>query len=93
MRRTVEADTGAPCIFFAGALGGMMTPDLVEFSFEECQDMHLPVAKQACEQEAVWLDEAIFRSGTKGVDDAIAAMKKIHANRAALATKVKELSR
>lgn len=58
------------------------------FKFEE---MHLPVAKQACEQEAVWLDEAIFRSGTKGVDDAVAAMKKIHANREALAAKVKEL--
>jgi len=28
LRREVEAATGAPCIFFAGALGGMMTPDV-----------------------------------------------------------------
>jgi dTDP-4-amino-4,6-dideoxygalactose transaminase len=53
--------------------------------------MNLPVATRACEHEAVWLDEAIFRAGHEGVDDAVAAMKKIHANREALAEKVREL--
>lgn len=39
--------------------------------------MNLPEATRACEHEAVWLDEAIFRAGPKGVDDAVAAIKKI----------------
>jgi hypothetical protein len=33
----VEEQTGAPCIFFAGALGGMMTPDVRDHSFEEAE--------------------------------------------------------
>lgn len=39
--------------------------------------MNLPESTRACEHEAVWLDEAIFRAGPKGVDDAVAAIKKI----------------
>jgi hypothetical protein len=39
LRREVETATGAPCIFFSGALGGMMTPDVVEHSFEEAEQM------------------------------------------------------
>jgi dTDP-4-amino-4,6-dideoxygalactose transaminase len=39
--------------------------------------MTYPVAEQACEAEAVWLDESIFRSGREGVDDAVNAIKKI----------------
>ncbi|PWH17279.1 MAG: hypothetical protein DDG60_02530 [Anaerolineae bacterium] len=41
------------------------------------QNMHLPEAERACQREAVWLDEAIFRAGRQGVDDAAAAIKKI----------------
>ena len=37
LRRDVEARTDAPCIFFSGALGGMMTPDVKDHSFEECE--------------------------------------------------------
>lgn len=48
------------------------------FNFNQ---MELPVAEQACQQEAVWLDEAIFRAGAKGVDDVAAALKKIYDNR------------
>lgn len=47
------------------------------FQFDK---MHLPEAERACEHEAVWLDEAIFRSGPQGVDEAVAALKKIQAN-------------
>ena len=47
------------------------------FNFEE---MELPEATRACEHEAIWLDEAIFRAGPKGVDDAVAAIKKIQEN-------------
>jgi hypothetical protein len=39
----------------------------------------VPVAERACEHEAVWLDENVFRAGQKGVDDAVAAIKKIQA--------------
>lgn len=42
--------------------------------------MKLPAAQRACEHEAVWLDENIFRAGQKGVDDAAAAIRKIRAN-------------
>lgn len=41
------------------------------------KSMSLPEATRACEHEAVWLDEAVFRCGPKGVDDAVAAIKKI----------------
>ena len=47
------------------------------FKFEE---MNLPEATRACEHEAVWLDEAVFRIGPQGVDDAVAAIKKIQEN-------------
>jgi dTDP-4-amino-4,6-dideoxygalactose transaminase len=52
------------------------------FNFAE---MALPEAERACEQEAVWLDEAIFRTGHQGVDDAVAALRKIHENREKIA--------
>lgn len=39
--------------------------------------MDLPEATRASEHDAVWLDEAIFRAGPKGVDDAVAAIRKI----------------
>jgi dTDP-4-amino-4,6-dideoxygalactose transaminase len=52
------------------------------FKFDE---MNLPEASRACEHEAVWLDEAVFRCGPKGVDDAVAAIKKIQENARELA--------
>jgi hypothetical protein len=39
LRDDVEKLTGAPCIFFAGALGGMMTPDVKDHSFPEAEFM------------------------------------------------------
>jgi L-glutamine:2-deoxy-scyllo-inosose/3-amino-2,3-dideoxy-scyllo-inosose aminotransferase len=60
------------------------------FKFEE---MHLPEAARACEHEAVWLDEAIFRAGQKGVDDAVAAIKKIQMNAKELRDATEELRR
>jgi dTDP-4-amino-4,6-dideoxygalactose transaminase len=47
------------------------------FDFE---NMELPAAERACEHEAVWLDENVFRAGQKGVDDVINAIKKIQNN-------------
>ena len=47
LRREIESSTGAPCIFFAGALGGMMTPDVKEHSFEDAERMGTILAKAA----------------------------------------------
>jgi dTDP-4-amino-4,6-dideoxygalactose transaminase len=44
------------------------------------KNMSLPEAERACEHEAVWLDESVFRAGPKGVDDAVEAIKKIQSN-------------
>ncbi|MFZ5856884.1 MAG: DegT/DnrJ/EryC1/StrS family aminotransferase [Chloroflexota bacterium] len=55
------------------------------------KNMDLPIATLACEHEAVWLDEAIFRSGRKGVDDAVAAIKKIQRNAEELSRAAEEL--
>jgi dTDP-4-amino-4,6-dideoxygalactose transaminase len=44
------------------------------------KNMNLPEATRACEHEAIWLDESIFRAGTKGADDAVAAIRKIQKN-------------
>ena len=55
------------------------------------KSMNLPEATRACEHEAVWLDEAIFRAGTKGVDDAVAAVKKIQKNAAELKKAAEEM--
>ncbi len=51
------------------------------FDFEK---MGLPEAERACEHEAVWLEESIFRAGREGVDDAVAAIKKVQAHSAEL---------
>lgn len=51
------------------------------FNFEK---MNLPEATRACEHEAVWLDESVFRAGPKGVDDAVEAIRKIQKNAAEL---------
>ena len=46
LRREVEAATGAPCIFFSGALGGMMTPDVKDHTFEEAETMGKKLAAE-----------------------------------------------
>lgn len=51
------------------------------FNFE---NMNLPEVERACQHEAVWLDESIFRTGQRGVDDMISALKKIQDNRTEL---------
>jgi dTDP-4-amino-4,6-dideoxygalactose transaminase len=52
------------------------------FDFEA---LHLPEAERACEHEAVWLDECVFRAGAQGVDDAAAALRKIQSHTPKLA--------
>jgi L-glutamine:2-deoxy-scyllo-inosose/3-amino-2,3-dideoxy-scyllo-inosose aminotransferase len=55
------------------------------------KNMSLPAAERACEHEAVWLDESVFRAGQKGVDDAVSAIKKIQANAKELNEAAEEL--
>jgi hypothetical protein len=45
LRQAVEAGSGAPCIFFSGDLGGMMTPDVKDHSFEEAKHIGEELAK------------------------------------------------
>jgi len=58
------------------------------FQFAE---LDLPESERACQREAVWLDENIFRAGREGVDDAVAALRKVYENREELAAKADEL--
>lgn len=51
----------------------------------EFDSMSFPVAEQACEKEAVWLEESIFRAGREGVDDAVKALQKLAENQEELA--------
>ncbi|HRJ58395.1 MAG TPA: hypothetical protein PLV64_19075, partial [Anaerolineales bacterium] len=46
LREETEKQTGAPCIFFSGALGGMMTPDVKDHSFEEAEFMGRRLAEE-----------------------------------------------
>jgi dTDP-4-amino-4,6-dideoxygalactose transaminase len=43
-----------------------------------------PAAERAAEQEAVWVDESVFRAGPQGVDDLVAAVRKVRAHALAL---------
>ncbi|MBI3175502.1 MAG: neutral/alkaline non-lysosomal ceramidase N-terminal domain-containing protein [Chloroflexi bacterium] len=46
LRDEVQHQTGAPCIFFAGDLGGMMTPHVKDHSFAEAELMGKKLAKE-----------------------------------------------
>ncbi len=39
LRQLIEAETGAPCLVQVGALGGMMSPDVIDHSFAESAAM------------------------------------------------------
>jgi len=49
LRQAVEARSGAPCIFFSGALGGMMTPDVKEHTFAEAEAIGQALARAGLE--------------------------------------------
>lgn len=53
------------------------------FKFES---MAFPVTERVSSQEAIWLDESIFRAGKQGVDDVIAALQKVFDQRELLTT-------
>jgi hypothetical protein len=47
LRRMVESTGNTPCIFFVGALGGMLTPDVTDHSFPEAEAMGWTLAQAA----------------------------------------------
>jgi len=47
LREQVECLTQADCLFFSGALGGMMTPDVADHSFEDAQQIGIILAQAA----------------------------------------------
>jgi dTDP-4-amino-4,6-dideoxygalactose transaminase len=55
--------------------------------------LDLPASERACEHEAVWLDESIFRTDRAGVDDAVAALKKIQERLSSDKSAVTEIKR
>lgn len=58
LRAEVEARTSAPCLFFAGALGGMMTPDVAEHTFAAAEGMGKRLAAAGLEALAGALPQA-----------------------------------
>lgn len=55
--------------------------------------MDFPDAERACEHEAIWFDENIFRTDRAGVDDAVDALKKIQERLASDPAAVAEIKR
>jgi hypothetical protein len=47
LRHEIENATHAPCLFFSGAIGGMMTPNVQEHSFKEAEIMGKKLAQFA----------------------------------------------
>lgn len=45
LRRVVEGQVGGTCLFFNGALGGMVSPDISEHSFKEAERVGTTVGK------------------------------------------------
>lgn len=61
MRKEMEQVTGGPCLGQVGALGGMMTPDVQDHSYEEAEAMGIALARAA--QQAI--SAATFKPVTR----------------------------
>lgn len=84
----LDASTGYPPMHRYDLFQPQLTRLPVPMAHPERFDfaaMNLPVATEAYEREAVWLPEAVFRAGKEGVDQAVAAIRKVYEQRAALA--------
>jgi dTDP-4-amino-4,6-dideoxygalactose transaminase len=77
---------------FQPGLSRLAVPNAFPERFQFDQ-MYLPEAERACQHEAVWLDECIFRAGRQGIDDAVAAIRKIQAHAAELARASSQLGK
>lgn len=64
-------------------------PEKFDFS-----NLHLPETERACQTEAIWLDERIFRAGEQGIEDCASAIEKVQRQAAILSeAKAKFLKR
>jgi len=83
----IPVDTGYPAMnhydLFQPGLSKLPVPSAFPEYFD-LNKLSLPVIEQASQKEAVWIGEAIFRSGKTGVDDLIAGLNKLVENQAAL---------
>lgn len=83
----IPVDTGYPAMhrydLFQPHLSRLPVPSVFPEYFQFDQ-MSFPVTERAAEIEAVWMGEAIFRAGERGVDDLIAALRKLSENRGQL---------
>ena len=68
---------------FQPGLSRLPVPQAFPEKFQLDQ-LRLPVAERVCLRQAIWFDERVFRAGKTGVDDAVAALRKIQANAATL---------
>lgn len=84
----IPVDTGYPAMnrydLFQPGLSKLAVPSAFPEYFE-FEKMSFPVTKHASENVSVWMGESIFRSGTQGVDDLVAGLRKMAENRDELA--------
>lgn len=64
------------CTLFQPTQSRLAVPNAYPEHFDYSQ-LSLPQSEKACEKEAVWLDESVFRAGQQGIDDVITALKKV----------------
>ena len=77
-------DTGYPPMHRYNLFQPQLSKLPVPAAFPEYFDfdaMSFPVAETAAEKEAVWMGEAIFRAGKKGIDDLVNGLLKLQQNR------------
>jgi dTDP-4-amino-4,6-dideoxygalactose transaminase len=90
----IPCDVGYPAMhrydLFQPQLSKLPVPNAFPERFRFDQ-LHLPEVERAGERESVWLEEAVFRAGKQGIDDAVAALLKIQVNGPELAAKAIQL--
>ncbi len=79
----IPCDTGYEamnnCTLFQPQLSKLPVPSAFPayFDFEKIE---VPEATRACEHEALTVAESVFRAGPEGIDDFVAALRKVQAN-------------
>jgi len=84
----IPADSGYPPMHLYTLFQPHLSRLPVPATYPERLTFHpgqFPVAERIATQEAVWLDENVFRAGLQGVDDVVAALRKVYEQRETLA--------
>ena len=83
----IPADSGYPPMHIYTLFQPHLSRLPVPSTYPERLTFHpgqFPVAERVATQEAVWLDENVFRARLQGVDDVVAALRKVYESREAL---------